>query len=233
MQTLEEIRRALEPLSAFEHLRIANWLRDLAFSKSNEVREVALAYVPGEPPQTMTLEEYFELEERSEILHEFFNGSVHAMSGPSVAHERVRHRLDMAFSNHLKGRPCEVFASKARLLIQVDWRNISYHPDIMIDCQPESWNGPGLRNPTLVVEVLSPSTENIDKREKAEIYRLVDSIEEYVLVAQDKYELTIHRRTDGWWPQVYRGPDPTVEFRSIALTLPMRSIYDDVLLARG
>ena len=231
MQTLEEIQRALEQLSLTDQLKIISWLRELAFSKADAVREVALAYPAGEPPQTMTLEEYFDFDDRSEILHEFFNGFVYAMSGPSVPHERIRHRLDMAFSNHLKGRPCEVFASDARLLIQAESNNISYHPDIMVDCRPETWNGPGLRNPTLVVEVLSPSTEHIDKREKAMAYRLVDSIEEYVLVAQDKYELTILRRADGWRPHVYVGADPTVEFRSIALTLPMRSIYDDVLLA--
>jgi Uma2 family endonuclease len=140
----------------------------------------------------------------------------------------------MAFANHLKGRrPCEVFSGRTRLLIEVERRVTCYYPDIMIDCRPESRTGPGLRNPTLVVEILSPSTARIDKSEKTATYREVDSIEEYVIVAQDKYELTIHRRADGWRSQVYRGPDPIVEFRAIALTLPMRSIYDDVLLARG
>lgn len=233
MQTLEEIARALEPLSVSEHLRIVNWLRDLAFSKANEVREVALAYVPDEPPQTMTLEEYFELEARDEAPHEFLDGSVYAMSEPSAEHERIRNVLETAFTHHLKGRPSRVVSGRTRLLIEVEQNVTCYYPDIMIDCHPESRAGPGLRDPTMVVEILSPSTARIDKREKTATYRDVDSIEEYVIVAQDKYEITIRRRADGWRSQVYRGPDPIVELRSIELTLPMRSIYNDVLLARG
>ena len=84
-------------------------------------------------------------------------------------------------------------------------------------------------NPRLIVEVLSPSTERTDRREKASNYRQIPSLEEYVLVTQRKAEVTICRRSDHWAPLILSSLEDTVEFRSIELSLPLGQIYEGVL----
>jgi Uma2 family endonuclease len=177
----------------------------------------------------MTLEEFFEFEEKSEIRHEYVDGVVFAISGASVSHERIRQRLVMAFGNHLSRGSCEVFPSGMQLLIQREASDICYYPDIMVDCRRDAWGKNFVRNPKLVVEVLSPSTQMIDRREKLQNYRLIDSVEEYALAAQDECKVTLYRRADGWRPQVYTGTLTAAEFRSIDLVLPLSQLYGDIV----
>jgi len=177
----------------------------------------------------MTLEEFFEFEEHSKIRHEYVDGAVFAMSGASVAHQRIQHRLVMALGNHLIGGPCQVFSSGTQLVIRREASEICYYPDVMVDCRRDAWGSHFVRSPTVVLEILSPSTQLTDWREKLLNYRLIDSVEEYVLVAQDNHRLTIYRRADGWRPQVSAGMDAAGEFRSIDLVVPLREIYNDIL----
>jgi len=230
MVTIQEVQRALEQLSAADRLVIERWLRDLNQGgvKGYAVAEAIPAYAPADLP-FMTLEEYFQFEQRSEIRHEYIDGAVFAISGPSVKHERIRHRLVRAFENHLTGRPCEVFSSGMQLLIRHETSDICYYPDVMVDCRRDTWGDHFVRNPTLVIEILSPSTQLIDRREKLQNYRLIDSVEEYVLASQNEHKLTIYRRSDGWQPQVYAGVEAGAEFHSISLTLPLSELYDDIL----
>jgi Uma2 family endonuclease len=230
MENLEEIRQALERLTVGDRLAIARWLQELDGPGAREyaVAEPRASYAPADPP-FMTLEEFFEFEEHSETRHEYVDGVVFAMSGPSVAHERIRHRLVRAFENHLGRGPCHVFSSGMQLLIRREASEICYYPDVMIDCRRETWGNHFLRNPTLVIEILSPSTHLTDRREKLQNYRLINSMEEYVLVAQNEPKLTIYRRAAGWRPQICAGANSPAELRSIGLTLPLNEIYEDIL----
>jgi len=230
METLQEIRVALTRLPIDDRLAIGAWLQeyDGPGTRAYGVREPGSTYAAPEP-LIMTLDEYFAFEEQSELRHEFVNGAVFAMSGASPRHERVRTRLATNFIQHLKGGPCEVFSLDVNLLIKSASDEICYRPDIMVDCHREDWNERHLRNPKLIVEILSPSTHQIDRREKFDHYRLVDSVEEYALVAQEEHKLIIHRRADGWRPQLHKGPDTFIEFRSLDLTLPLSVIYEDIL----
>src|SRR5712672_2682824 len=119
METVEEIQRALERLTIGDRLAIERWLQELdrAGTKGCAVAEPSSAYAAADSP-FMTLEEFFKLEEHSQIRHEYVDGAVFAMSGASVAHERIRHRLVMAFGNHLMGSPCQVFSSGMHLVIR-------------------------------------------------------------------------------------------------------------------
>ena len=119
METVEEIQRALGRLTLGDRLAIGRWLQELdrAGAKGYGVAEPVAKYSVPDPP-FMTLEDFFKFEEHSKIRHEYVDGAVFAMSGASVAHERIRHRLVMAFGNHLIGGPCQVFSSGMQLVIR-------------------------------------------------------------------------------------------------------------------
>jgi Uma2 family endonuclease len=99
----------------------------------------------------------------------------------------------------------------------------------MISCRSEDRSAQVVRNPKLVVEILSKATEHTDRREKAMTYQRVEAIEEYVLIAQYQPRVMVHRRTEGWRPMLYSGMDARVEFRSIGLHIPLAQIYEGLL----
>jgi Uma2 family endonuclease len=230
MDTLKEIQRGLGLLTFRDRLAIARWLEEVNDAEAREygVAEPAASYAATDPI-FMTLEEFFEFEERSEIRHEYVDGVVFAMTNPSVVHERIRHRLVMAFGSHLDRGPCQVFSSTMRLLIQNEATEISYLPDVMVDCHRDTWGKNVVRSPKLVIEILSPSTQLIDRREKLHNYRLIDSVQEYAIAAQNEHKLTIYRRADGWRPEVCAGARSAAEFRSVELVLSLQEIYGDII----
>jgi Uma2 family endonuclease len=161
--------------------------------------------------------------------HEYVNGTVYAMSGASLAHNRIAQRLVTAFGNHLQGGPCEPFFLDAKLEIPSARKQIMYYPDAMVSCRPEDRTEQVVRNPKLVVEILSKSTQHIVRREKAMIYQSDEAIEEYALIAQHQPRVIVHRRAEGWHPMLYSSMDALVEFRSIALRIPMALLYERAL----
>jgi Uma2 family endonuclease len=109
--------------------------------------------------------------------------------------------------------------------MKVDRGDIFYYPDVVVACGPQIMDSHWFNNPRLVVEVLSPSTEVTDRREKALNYRRVDSIEEYVTVAQRPAQVTIYRRAREWVPEVLTDLAAIAHFRSIGLKLALAEIY--------
>jgi Uma2 family endonuclease len=229
VKTLEDIRHALEGLSTDERHAIAKWLQELisARDRSYRVEEPQPAYARAQP--FMTVDEYMEFEEQSSFRHEYVNGVVYAMSGPSIAHARITGKLFVAFETHLRGSPCEPFATDVKLRICSETDEIVYYPDVVVACNRDEWGTNYVCNPKLVIETLSPSTEHIDRREKAMTYRRVVSIEEYVLLEQDEHKVIVHRRAENWKPQVYMGSQAVAEFRCINLSVPLAQIYAGTL----
>jgi Uma2 family endonuclease len=173
----------------------------------------------------------YQLASQSSFRYEYVNGVVHAMCGPTLAHVRITGELFVAFKAHLRGRPCEPFASDAKLLIRSEKDELVYYPDVVIACNREEWGTNYVCNPKLVVEILSASTKHIDRREKAMNYRRVDTIEEYVLLEQVEHRVIVHRRAENWKPHMYTGPQAVAEFRSIDLRMPLAQIYGGTLSA--
>ncbi|MGH8229112.1 MAG: Uma2 family endonuclease [Steroidobacteraceae bacterium] len=230
MHTIEEIQRAVGRLSAADRETVMFWLQDLLQHGEDEedrIEEPQSAYRLDSTPH-LTLEEYDQLEENSPVRHEYINGVLYAMSGASIAHNCLAGNLFAAFHAHLRGSPCKAFTADQQLHMKSGADEIIYYPDVMIACQRDQWTRNKVRNPKLVVEVLSPSTREIDRREKSLNYRRTPSIEEYVIAAQDAPELAIHRRKERWQREVVAGSDAIIEFCSIGLALPLARIYEDV-----
>ena len=228
MNTVAEVRYALSHMSLEDRHSIACWLEGYQEHEPLflEVREPAIK--DAEEPMYMSEEEYLQFEENSPTRHEYVNGYVHAMCGPSMAHNRIVSRLHVALANRLGNGPCEAFMSTQKLKVDAASDKDYYYPDIMVSCDTSGWRELWLLNPRLIVEVLSPSTQLIDRREKASTYRKVPSMEEYVIAAQSSWQLTIFRRTENWVAEIVSGPEAVAEFRSLGLSVPLAEIYQGV-----
>jgi Uma2 family endonuclease len=225
MSTISEIKSVLRTLSLEDRQVIAGWLEGYQEHEPliSEVREPAAEYAVELP--YMTVEEFLEFAERSPTRHEYVNGFVHAMNGASMAHNRIESRLYKAIEKGLGGGPCEIFLSGLTLKVDTASDKQFLCPDLMVSCDREGWREKWLLNPRLIVEVLSPSTQHIDRREKAATYRRIPSVEEYVIVAQSSWQLTILRRAEDWVPKVVSGPEAVAEFQSLGISVPLAEVY--------
>ena len=176
----------------------------------------------------MTVADYLATEESSGVRHEFIGGEIHAMSGGSRAHNMIALNIATALRTLLRGGPCQVFINDFKVRIEVAREEIFYYPDVMVSCRPEENRSHFTTTPALVVEVLSPSTETIDRREKHQNTRHAATLEEYMLVAQDRREVTIFRRATGWQGEIYTAPEARVEFRSVSQAMTLAEIYEGV-----
>jgi Uma2 family endonuclease len=173
-------------------------------------------------------EEYLRLEAQSPIKHEYVNGEMFAMTGCTLRHNTIAGNMLVALRAHLRDTPCRAFMNDVR--VRVAKTNSYYYPDLLVTCargaQAIDLNAVTVEDPTLVIEVLSTSTEATDRREKLLAYR---SLSEYVLISQDEAHVEIHRRRGdiGWEKIEYSGPE-TVELASVALQIGMREIYEGV-----
>ena len=171
-----------------------------------------------------SVEDYLEGEKISPVKYEYIEGEVYAMAGTSDNHARVAGSFFSALDAHLRDSPCEPFASEIKVRVTP---NVYYYPDILVSCE-ENPDNPYFRNqPILIIEVTSPSTEHIDRREKLLFYQQMPSVLEYVVADQHKMNVEVHRRQpDGRWITYYfNEPSETVEFQSVGLTLPLTEIY--------
>jgi Uma2 family endonuclease len=180
----------------------------------------------------MTVDQYLAFEQQSPARHEYLAGEVFAMTGSSLQHNTIATRLFAATSSHLQGTPWQAFMSDVKVRVRTNMRNYFYYPDLLVLSDSDQradgeGHAPFVRTARLIAEVISPATENIDRREKAMMYREIASLEEYVLVAPEEYEVTIFRRRQHWRPVVCNTLEDLAEFRSIGLSLPLAHIYRD------
>ncbi|MBI5331478.1 MAG: Uma2 family endonuclease [Betaproteobacteria bacterium] len=181
---------------------------------------------PAQRP-VFTEADYLALEEKGEVRHEFVAGEVYAMAGGSQRHNRITLNAASLLLSRLKGRPCQVFMSDVQLHVARD--QAYYYPDVMVTCSQERQaanEATVVDDPVLVMEVLSPSTENIDRREKLAAYRRLPSVQEYVLVSQDRHFVEIYRRQgEIGWVYLAHEPGDTVAFTSLGIELPIAELY--------
>lgn len=176
----------------------------------------------------MSVAEYLAFEESSAVRHEFVAGEIHAMGGSSRAHNKISGNVFAHLHTGLRGGPCEVFMNDFKVRLEVAREEFFYYPDVVVSCHPQDIGKYFLSSPTLVVEVLSPSTETIDRRERHTHYRQAPTLEEYVLVAQDRRAVTVFRRATGWQGDVFTTVEASVEFHSVRPAMTIAEIYAGV-----
>lgn len=188
-------------------------------------------------PSRMTPEEYLAFERGAEGRHALVDGEVFAMSGASRQHNRIARNVVMALEESLRGAGrCEAFVSDLR--VRATARRDYYYPDVVVVCgegRYEDDHVDTLLDPTLVLEVLSPSTEAFDRGLKFAAYRQIVSLREYVLVAQDRPLVERFRRqNDGSWVLgEAAGLDAVIELSSIGCALALADVYRRVDVASG
>jgi Uma2 family endonuclease len=226
MDTVHDIRLAIERLSPAQRRNIEVWIREVVYMEEG-VREPRSEYAAA-PPHYLTVEEYLRFEELSSTRHEYVGGELFAMTGATKRHNVISLNVASALLAHLRGGPCRAYVENVKVRLTVERDEIFYYPDVTVACGPQDLERVFLTDPKLVVEVLSPSTERTDRREKALNYREIPTLEEYVLIAQHKPEVTLYRRSEEWRARVLTQPEALLELRSIAFTLPLGCIYDGV-----
>ena len=179
-----------------------------------------------------TFADYVLLEEDSPVKHEFLDGRVWAMAGGSARHAAIAARVIALLSSGVRDRKCEVFTSDLR--IRVVATGLGTYPDASVVCgslelHPEDPKGHTLTNPIIVVEVLSPSTEEYDRTEKRAHYQTIPSLREIVLVSQDQRRIEIWRRDRETWSCHVTLDAGTAQLESIDSKLPLAEIYRDPL----
>lgn len=184
-------------------------------------------------------EEYLALEREAEYKSEYIDGQIVAMSGVSREHSLINHNISRVLGNQLLEGPCEVHASDMRVRVaptrlakaatRTKRRGLYTYPDIVVVCgdvQCEDDHVDTLLNPTLIIEILSPSTETYDRGAKFEHYRQLPSLLEYVLVAQDHAHIEHYVRENGGWLLTEADDlDAVLELPSINCDLPLTEVY--------
>jgi len=176
----------------------------------------------------LTVEEYLDGEEHSELRHEYSAGVVFAMAGGTDNHNLIVGSLYSGLRAHLRGGPCRVFMENVRLYLDLSQGDLFYYPDIMVTCDPRDTNPQFIQFPKVVVEVLSEGTERIDRSEKFWNYVKLESLEEYVIIDQHKMDVILFRRSANWQPEMLRAASDHLKLISLKFSMSLADLYEDV-----
>lgn len=169
-------------------------------------------------------DDYLSAERVAELRHEYVDGEIFAMVGASRRHATIVGNLFVAIRQAARARGCSAYTNDVK--VRVEAANAYYYPDLVATCAPSDDDPYVVHAPALIVEVLSDSTEAIDRREKRANYQKIPSLREIVLVAQDDRRVEIYRR-DGphWVADIVTEGDLTLT--ALDLTLPLTALYED------
>ena len=187
------------------------------------------------PESYLTPEEYLTIERKAEYKSEYSDGEMYAMSGASREHNLISLNIASELRSQLRGSPCETYTSDMRVRITPPRRYL--YPDVVVVCGDAEFDDDAvdtLTNPLVIVEVLSPSTENYDRTTKRAWYRRIESLQEYVLVSQDSPHVERYvKRDEGWALTDTDGLEATIRLESIGCELALSEIYDRVTFVQA
>jgi Uma2 family endonuclease len=182
-----------------------------------------------QPKHRFTAEEYLAMERVSEAKHEYIDDEIFDMVGASPRHNLISASIIIALGSQLQNRACFVYTSDQR--IQASRKRGYMYPDITILCgEPNYFEGNTLTNPTVIIEVLSPSTELYDLGKKWMHYQRIASLQDCLMIAQDKLEVDHYSRTSetSWLMTQLSGADAVINLPSIGCTLALSDVYHKV-----
>lgn len=194
-----------------------------------EVKEPAIAY----GKQKISIEEYLEMENAALEKHEYYRGEIFAMSGAKVPHNIVARNLFGALIQKLKGKRCQPFGSDMRIHIEAN--TLFTYPDISIVCgdiitlNNDDYN---VLNPSVLIEVLSPSTKNYDRGEKFKLYRDIPTLKEYILIDSLSVSIEVFRlnQNNHWELEEYNNAADELNIQTVQTALPLAEIYEGTTL---
>ncbi|PDW04161.1 Uma2 family endonuclease [Candidatus Viridilinea mediisalina] len=186
----------------------------------------------AQPKTYLTEAEYLEREQESVIKHEYYAGEIFAMSGASEAHNLIASNITAILHNQIRGRGCRIYPSDMR--IKVEKTGLYTYPDITVVCGTSEFTDMMKRdtliNPTVIIEILSPSTERYDRGVKFQNYRTIASLKEYILVAQNTYHIEryVRSETQTWMLNEAVGIEASIMLASIQCVLVLADTYEMV-----
>ncbi len=176
-----------------------------------------------------TIQDYVQIEEHSNLKHEYLDGQIRAMGGGTLEHARIGAKVGRLLGNQLEGRPCEVYSSDARVRVKI--AKLITYPDAVVGCGPveQDLEDPcAMLNPTVVVEVTSPTSERYDRGGKLESYKRLPSLRDIVIVSHRERNIEIHHRDDdGTWTVTTGHAGERVQVISIKCVLDVDAVYHD------
>ncbi len=186
----------------------------------------------GHSRQWISVKEYLEGERLSDVRREYVGGYVYAMGGASDDHNRIAGNIHGELRERLRGSRCEAFVADMKL--KIPGNQAFYYPDVLVACDPADNAKYFRERPTVVFEVLSPDTERTDQREKWYAYALIPSLKVYVIVSQEKHEITVLRqsRPGPWVADVINGKGSILKLPEIKAEIALARIYERTRIGR-
>jgi Uma2 family endonuclease len=176
----------------------------------------------------ISVDDYLAGEETSDLKHEYVGGNVYAMAGATTEHNQIAMSIAFVFRSHVKGKRCRTFMSDVKVQVETAGESSFYYPDVMVGFDSRDTHQLYLCFPKVLVEVSSESTERLDRGEKRLACQTIETLEEYLIVAQDRPEVTIFRKTNRWTPETIAGSGQSVSLKSLDLSLALSAIYEGV-----
>ena len=180
----------------------------------------------------ISVEDYFEMEEQSEIRHEYYDGEVYAMAGTTLVHNAIVQNIARDLYSKFNPKGCKVLVEAVKL--EAIKRFYYPYPDVMLTCDEEDKKAEYfIKNPSLLVEVLSKSTMSHDRGFKLRRYKTIPSLQYYLIVSQYEYLVELYSRFDdssSWLYDVYENKDDVITFEKINLSLSLSSIYEGIIM---
>jgi Uma2 family endonuclease len=175
--------------------------------------------------KTMTLAEFLAWEERQELRHEFDGFAPAAMTGGSAGHTAIQGNLAAALISRLRGLPCRFYGNDLKFITA---EGTVRYPDGMVVCAPVDRRAKLVENPTVVFEVLSPSTTQTDRIAKAREYQATSSVQRYVMLEQDSVAAVIYARGGSAWTHDILTADAVLALPEIGIELPLAELYEGI-----
>lgn len=177
-------------------------------------------------PLPMTVEEYLAAEPLSDVRHEFLGGDVYAMAGATARHNIISGNIFATLRGLLRGGPCTTFIHDMKVRLRTQDDLYFYYPDVMVACDPADDEPLFRERPSIIVEVMSESTERLDRREKYFAYRTIPALTQYILVEQQKLEVTSYLPHRGKPALILTSPEDRLGFPAIQAEIVLADIYE-------
>ena len=183
-----------------------------------------------QPQAPTSIEDYLEGEQRGDTKHEFLAGQVVAMVGATRTHVLIAGSLHAALLPAARRKGCQLFMADMKVRIDHADESYFYYPDVVLSCATADKHPLYTALPCLIVEVLSPSTERIDTREKLFAYRLLPSLREYLLLRQDRVQADLYQLSNEgrWQHTVFTQADEMLALRCLDVAVSLHDVYADV-----